>query len=407
MCLCVRRSRLHHLDAVSQPKLLHQPVDLHGVLQQRLQRAAESAALPVGARPPRLPTWRFHHHAHLHHQGQPVLTKTDRMEEDTRWHIWQETHGCTLDLLQGRDIALRRHYRLYLQHCRRADLYQMFPTTKDSRIVNKALSLITLAIHPTAKTGVIEVVNTVLWGYQKDTARKMQSGLEIKDIFTSAAVRRACRIHEKVRSDRAKSQECEGWVGALKRRSARLIYKAADKATGLKKNKQPTEGSGNNRRQTEKSADGPRTDMARMTWMLQLQREGPLEDCGRNAIMWTNVVKSEKVDYIWIRMLIHSGGLWSQISTAAWLGGVGSFKCRDTSPWGMTCVVVQTGGGDGHERIDMNNPGSIHQPVHNYVISFLSKQTTRRTQHFLPVVLCRTDKQDCSTGNTKRKQQRK
>lgn len=55
LCLCVRRSRLHHLDAVSQPKLLHQPVDLHGVLQQRVQRAAESAALPVGARPPRLP----------------------------------------------------------------------------------------------------------------------------------------------------------------------------------------------------------------------------------------------------------------------------------------------------------------------------------------------------------------
>lgn len=161
-------------------------MDLHRVLQQRVQRAAESAALPAGAWPPRLPTWWFHHHAHLHHQGQPVLTKTDKMEEDKRWHIWRDTHGCTLDLLQGRDIALRRHYRLYLQHCRRADLYQMFPTTKDIRTVNKALSLITPVLHTAAKTGVIEVVNTVLWGCQKDTARKMQSGLEIKDIFTSA-----------------------------------------------------------------------------------------------------------------------------------------------------------------------------------------------------------------------------
>lgn len=29
---------------------------------------------------------------------------------------------------------------------------------------------------------------------------------------------------------------------------------------------------------------------------------GPWEDCGRNALMGTNV-KSEKVDYIWIQML--------------------------------------------------------------------------------------------------------
>lgn len=119
----------------------------------------------------------------------------------------------------------------------------------------------------------------------------MQSGLEIKDISTSAAVGRACKIHEKALSDRAKSQECEGWISALTRRSARLIYKAADKATGIKKNKQSAEGSGNNRRQREKSADGQRTDMARMTWMFPPRREGPWEDCGRNAIMWTNVVK--------------------------------------------------------------------------------------------------------------------
>lgn len=55
-CLCVRRGRLHHLDAAGQPELLHQPVDLHSLLQQRVPRAAESAALPVGARPPRLLT---------------------------------------------------------------------------------------------------------------------------------------------------------------------------------------------------------------------------------------------------------------------------------------------------------------------------------------------------------------
>lgn len=47
--------------------------------------------------------------------------------------------------------------------------------------------------------------------------------------------------------------------------------------------------------------------MAGATWMLQPRREGPWEDCGgRNAIMWTNVVKSEKADYVWIQML----GAW-------------------------------------------------------------------------------------------------
>lgn len=79
----------------------------------------------------------------------------------------------------------------------------MFPTTKDSCTVNKALSLITLALHLAVKVGVIEVVNTVLWGWQKDTACKTQSGLEIKDIFTSAAVGRAWKTHEKAQTEQS------------------------------------------------------------------------------------------------------------------------------------------------------------------------------------------------------------
>lgn len=30
---------------------------------------------------------------------------------------------------------------------------------------------------------------------------------------------------------------------------------------------------------------------------------GPGKTVGRNAIMWTNVVRSEKADYVWIQML--------------------------------------------------------------------------------------------------------
>lgn len=51
--------------------------------------------------------------------------------------------------------------------------------------------------------GVIEVVNTVLWGWQKGTVRKMPSGLEIKDIFTSAAVRQAWKTHEKAQTEQS------------------------------------------------------------------------------------------------------------------------------------------------------------------------------------------------------------
>lgn len=74
VCLCVCRSGLHHPDAARQPQLVHQPVDLHGVLQQRVQGAAEPAAVRLAAGPPGLATGRLHHHSQLHHQGQPVLT---------------------------------------------------------------------------------------------------------------------------------------------------------------------------------------------------------------------------------------------------------------------------------------------------------------------------------------------
>lgn len=59
---------------------MHQPVDLHSVLQQCVQRAAESAALSVRNWPPGLLAWRLHHDTHLHHQGQHVLIETDETE---------------------------------------------------------------------------------------------------------------------------------------------------------------------------------------------------------------------------------------------------------------------------------------------------------------------------------------
>lgn len=59
---------------------MHQSVDLHRFLQQRIQRAAESAAVSVTIRPPRLSARRLHRHTHLHHQGQPVLTESDEAQ---------------------------------------------------------------------------------------------------------------------------------------------------------------------------------------------------------------------------------------------------------------------------------------------------------------------------------------
>lgn len=49
------RSGLHDPDAAGQSELVHQPVDLHSFLQQRFQRAAESAAVSVATWPPGLP----------------------------------------------------------------------------------------------------------------------------------------------------------------------------------------------------------------------------------------------------------------------------------------------------------------------------------------------------------------
>lgn len=105
---------------------------------------------------------------------------------------------------------------------------------------------------------------------------------------------------EKVLSDGAKPKECKGWISALKRRSPRLIYKAGDKATGIKKNKQPAEGSGNNRRQEEKSADEPQNRHGTDDMDVTVTERGAL---GRLWKKCNNAVKSEKVDYIWIRML--------------------------------------------------------------------------------------------------------
>lgn len=112
VCLCVCRSGLHHPDAARQPQLVHQPVDLHGVLQQRVPGAAEPAAVWLAAGPPGLAAGRLHHHAQLHHQGQPVLT--------------------------ARPPQLGR---LDVVHIPLPRLRQMFPATKDGRARQTGLGL--------------------------------------------------------------------------------------------------------------------------------------------------------------------------------------------------------------------------------------------------------------------------
>lgn len=111
--VCVCRSGLHHPDAARQPQLVHQPVDLHGVLQQRVQGAAEPAAVRLAAGPPGLAAGRLHHHAQLHHQGQPVLT----------------ARPPQLGRLDVVHIPPSPHLR------------QMFPATKDGRARQTGLGL--------------------------------------------------------------------------------------------------------------------------------------------------------------------------------------------------------------------------------------------------------------------------
>ena len=65
MCVCVCRCCLHLADAAGQSELLHQPLDLLRLLQQRLPGAPAAAALSRTHAAPRLLTERLNHHTHL------------------------------------------------------------------------------------------------------------------------------------------------------------------------------------------------------------------------------------------------------------------------------------------------------------------------------------------------------
>lgn len=142
----------------------------------------------------------------------------------------------------------RHHYRLYLQHCRTADLYQMFPTTKDGCTVNRTLSLITYPLHPRSEEG-------CHWRCQHHFMRVafMDSIYNEKWPWNERYFHLSCSwagpvyIWEKVLpcSDRAEPQECKGVDHCINSLMARLMYKAADKAMGVEKRKQQAEGNGN------------------------------------------------------------------------------------------------------------------------------------------------------------------
>lgn len=102
------RCGVHHPDVAGQPELVHQPLDLHGLLQQRVARDAGPAALPLETHTPRLPARRLHHHPHLHHhQGQHLLTstaaaavvgtETDAVtQQQMERHAWAEAEAETV-----------------------------------------------------------------------------------------------------------------------------------------------------------------------------------------------------------------------------------------------------------------------------------------------------------------------
>lgn len=296
--VCVCRSGLYHPDAARQSELMHQPMDLHSFLQQRVHRAAESASLSVRTWPPRLFTRRLHHHTHLYHQGQPVLTEANETETDTEWHVWKDMHGCTRAPLWRMWRCTQNHHRndLYLQRCSKADLYQMFPTAKDSCTVNRTLSLITYPLHSSREEG-------CHWKCQHHFMRVavMDSIYNERWPWNEAYFHPSCcwvgHVRKKVPpcSDTAEPQECKGVDHCINSLMAHLMYKAAEKAMAVEKSGRLKEQRHKWTVEVSETAAVLRTDMG-MTWMLQLQ-ERPWEVSSWNLIMWTNCIKSKKVDY--------------------------------------------------------------------------------------------------------------
>lgn len=120
VCIWVSRCGLHYPDAAGQFELLHQPLDLHSFLQQRVPRAAEPAPLWITFWSQRLAAGRlYHHHTQLHHQGQHVLTETDGGA--THRHVCEATRGCAHTRSKDMPHRLRTE---------QADLHQMFPPTE-------------------------------------------------------------------------------------------------------------------------------------------------------------------------------------------------------------------------------------------------------------------------------------
>lgn len=100
------------------------------------------------------------------------------------------------------------------------------------------------------------------------------------------------------RSRAAGMREVDRCINGL---TARLMYKAAGKATGAEKTKHEGETERGRRRQTARTDwDSCWTENRRRDDMDVTAARTGLRSCGWNLIMWTNFVKTQKVDYRWM-----------------------------------------------------------------------------------------------------------
>lgn len=96
-------------------------------------------------------------------------------------------HRCTW--ARCKEVQLCHHHlQCHSLRTERADLYQMFPTTKDSCTVNRTF-ICNHRPSPPQQRGMVSL-RMALWNIQwlSVTASVMQNGLESKELFTSDAV---------------------------------------------------------------------------------------------------------------------------------------------------------------------------------------------------------------------------
>lgn len=107
--VCVCRCRVHPADAAGQSELLHQPLDLLCLLQQRLSGAPPAAALSQTQSAQRLLAQRLHHHTHLQlvnnytraqkHLQNPVMSHIRHATESVRCNSLDNTNVTKLECL--------------------------------------------------------------------------------------------------------------------------------------------------------------------------------------------------------------------------------------------------------------------------------------------------------------------